>query len=83
MFDVGYSGDWASVEIVEPAKYRGLILHVLIDDGTIRPPQWKQIGAKVGFTLSESVLAWEPWGFVPIDQLGKVEIESELTSTTR
>jgi len=81
MFDVGYSGDWASIEVVEPVKYRGLILHVLISDGTIRSKQWKQLGAKIGFTISESVLAWEPWGFVPIDQLDKVKIESEPTST--
>jgi hypothetical protein len=83
MFDVGYSGDWASVEVVEPAKYRGLILHVLVSDRTIWSTRWKQIGAKVGFTVAESVLAWEPWGFVPIDQLDKVNIESESTPTTR
>ena len=87
MFDVAYSGDWASIEVVEPVKYRGLIIHVIVYEsrrvGAPRRTGWSRIGTKVGFTVSESVLAWEPWGFVPIDQLDKVKIESESTPTTR
>jgi hypothetical protein len=83
MFDVGYSGDWALVEVVEPIKYRGLILHVLVSDRSIWSSRWKQVGTEVSFAVSESVLAWEPWGFVPIDQLDKVKIEPESTPITR
>ncbi len=72
-FDMGYSGDMASVEITDPAKYRGLIIHVLVDDEeggrSGRRDKWSRIGTSVAFSVSESVLAWEPWGFTPVGQL--------------
>lgn len=72
-FDVGYMGDMASVEIMTPAKYKGLVLHVLATDraptGTANKASWARVGTKVSFEISESILAWEPWGFTPADWL--------------
>jgi len=71
-FDVGYGGDMASVEITAPAKYKGLIIHILVTDQT---RSWQKIGGKVSFSVSESTLAWEPWGFTPLDQLAALSID--------
>lgn len=86
IFDVGYSGDWASVEVLEPKKYRGLILHVLVYDGlrneVLRREQWKRIGTQVDFKVLEAALAWEPWGFVPVEQLAEVSFHTEAVPAT-
>ncbi len=74
-FDVGYSGDMASLEIATPAKYKGLIIHVLVTD---RARSWQKVGAKVSFSVSESTLAWEPWGFTPTDWLHSLAISDSL-----
>jgi|NGEPerStandDraft_6_1074524.scaffolds.fasta_scaffold19377_2 hypothetical protein len=80
-FDMGYSGDMASVEITDPAKYRGLIIHVLVDDEvggrSGRRDKWSRIGATVTFSVSESILAWESWGFTPVGQLATLTIDAK------
>lgn len=83
-FDMGFSGDMASVEISEPAKYRGLVIHVLVYEDlrtrSARRSQWSRVGSKVGFTVPESTLAWEPWGFTPVESLGDVTFKADSTA---
>jgi hypothetical protein len=79
-FDVGFSGDMASVEVTTPAKYQGLIIHVLVNDQprvkSVSRSSWKTIGTRVSFSVPESTLAWEPRGFTPSEQLQSVSVDA-------
>jgi len=80
IFDMGYEGDMVSVEIMEPAKYKGTVIHVLVFNsnriGHERSTQWREIGEEVAFNVPESTLAWEPWGFLPYDEMDSVTFTS-------
>jgi len=80
-WDVGFTGDMVEVEINDPAKYRGVIVHVLVDEDEIHGNthnrrDWNHVGSHVSFTAPESSLAFEPWGFTPVVDLHDVKLEA-------
>jgi len=73
IFDMGSSGDLATLVVETPARYRGTKLSFLNEDNSSNVSSlWSLVGNEVEFSTSEWTLAWEPWGFTRIAELKDV-----------
>jgi hypothetical protein len=74
VFDVLYSGALATITVDSPQSYRGTQLRVLLEEPKGESGLWSHVGAQLEFKVPENVLAWEPWGFSFVRDLGDLVI---------